>query len=384
MRRTLLALAAASALTGCEITPSYVTSADIDDALARKHYKTMCVGLDMKDDDVRRYAADRLETIADGDPPDEEGMEVGRACVCDHMVDAKGRLDIPVAEGLKGSQRDDMVGCMAEVVEKPDLPNKAEAVRALANTAAKAGRDSLTRIAQDTATDSEIRVAATKAIAGNADYRAELLKLATSDADPAVRATAALGIAKFDGDDITAALTKLAKEDAEGSVRGAALQALKKAQADGVDDLLCTAMMEDESPEVRSRAVLAFKGTKRAEAIKCLRTRALTQEDDASVRGALLTVLKSSPSQDAADVLCDAIPSWMKWYAEDDMPDVVPNADIAKAQNDRDWDRSYECLQRAYAKRGGYSCYGKRYIGWWFKQVGGSGFVNKCPPKYPD
>ncbi|RME25466.1 MAG: hypothetical protein D6798_08890 [Deltaproteobacteria bacterium] len=384
MRRTLLALAAASALTGCEITPSHVSSADIDDALARRHYKTMCVGLEMRDDDVRRHAADRLESIADNDPPDPKGLEIGRDCVCEHLVDDRGELDLAIAEGLKGSQRDDMVGCLAEVAERPDLPNKAEAVRALANTAAKVGRDGLARIAQDTATASEIRVAATQAIAGNADYRDVLLKLATQDSDPAVRAAAALGIAKFEGDDVIAALRKLATEDPEGSVRGAALAALKKARAEGIDELLCTAMMEDESPEVRSRAILAFKGTKRPEAIRCLRTRAFTEEPDASVRGALLTVLKSSPSQDAADVLCDAIPAWVRWYGKDDMPDVVPNADIAKAQNDRDWERSYQCLQRAYSQRGSYSCYGKRYVGWWFKQVGGNGFVNKCPPKYPD
>lgn len=384
MFRPLLFLTVALGLSGCEIAPSYVTSPDIDDAMARKHYKTMCVGLSMKDDDVRRYATDRFETLADNDPVDPAGVEAGRACVCDNLKDDKGRLDLSVAEGLKGSQRDDMVGCMAAVVEEPGLPNKKEAVEALSRTAAKAGRDALARIAQDTAVDSEVRVSATESIAGNANYEAELVKLATTDADAAVRAAATLGIAAFDKPEIEAALVKLAREDSDGAVRGAALQALKKQGADAADEMLCTAMMDDESEEVRKRAVLAFRGTKRAEAISCLRKRALTREDSSGVRDAILTTLKSSPSQDAADVLCDAIPDWMKWYAVEDMPDVVPGADIAKVQNDRDWENSYKCLQRAYNKRGAYSCYGKRYIGWWFEQVGGSAFINKCPPKYPD
>ena len=52
--------AALLALAGCEITPSYVESVDIDDAMARNHFKTVCKGLEMKDDDTRRYATTKL------------------------------------------------------------------------------------------------------------------------------------------------------------------------------------------------------------------------------------------------------------------------------------------------------------------------------------
>jgi len=383
MRPALFLVSALALLsTGCEIAPNYVTSSDVDDALARSHYKTMCVGLSMKDDDVRRYATERFESMADNEPPDPAGIEAGRACICDHMKDAKGRLDPAIAEGLKGSSRDDLVSCMAAVVEDPSLEKRDEAVVALSHTAAKVGRDALARIAQAPG-DVTTRVRATESIAGNIEYEDALLKLATTDTEASIRAAATAGISRFKDDRSMAALMKLAKEDTDGAVRGTALQALKTAGAPTADAMLCEAMMSDESPEVRSRAVLAFRGTKRDEAIACLRKRAMTKEDDAGVRDALLTVLKSSSSQTSADVLCDAIPFWMRSYVIDDLPDQLPGTDIAKAQNDRDWQRSYECMQKAYRSSSGYSCYARMYTAWWFREVGGTSYIPKCP-KYPD
>ena len=71
---SLLLMTCAVSLMSCELTPSHVTGADIDDAFARRQYKTVCKGLDMADDDVRRYATTRLEEIGD-----EMAVEAKRA-----------------------------------------------------------------------------------------------------------------------------------------------------------------------------------------------------------------------------------------------------------------------------------------------------------------
>ena len=91
----------------------------------------------------------------------------------------------------------------------------------------------------------------------------------------------------------------------------------------------------------------------------------------------------SSPHDDSAQILCDAIPFWLKSYVVEDLPEKIPGTDIIKVQNDRDWERSYECVQKAYRARGGYSCYAKMYVGYWFNELGGTGSVPACPPKYP-
>jgi len=80
-----------------------------------------------------------------------------------------------------------------------------------------------------------------------------------------------------------------------------------------------------------------------------------------------------------AKILCDAIPFWLRTYNKEDIPDKIPGTDIIGAQNDRDFENSYACLQKAYAKSSGYSCFAKMYAGWWFRQVGGSAYVPKCP-----
>ena len=141
----------------------------------------------------------------------------------------------------------------------------------------------------------------------------------------------------------------------------------------------CKAMMDDPSPEVRTAAVGAFKGTRRNSAVECLRKRAFTLEEDPGVRDKLLAVLKSSPNDNAALVLCDAIPFWMRSYVIEDIPGKVPGAKIVKTQNDRDWERSYECFERAYRNSSGYSCFARMHVAAWFREVGGKPFVPECP-----
>lgn len=375
------ALLFALVLSACEIAPSHVSSIDIDDAIPRKHYKTMCVGVKMKDEDTRRYATERLLALANFDPVDPAGVEAGRACICESIVDPQGRIDLAIVEGMKGTRRDDVVSCLVTALENPAVEKRLEGVVGLANTAATAGRDALAKMATADP-DPEVRKRAIGAISGDPTYQGALLTL-SADPDAGVRAAAVEGMLKLKDPAVITRLTALAKEDPAGEVRGAALGILKVANAEGIDTMLCDAMMKDESPDVRRAAVLAFRGTKRDEAISCLRERALAKEDDSSVREAMLTTLKSSPNQKAADVLCEAIPFWMRSYVIDDLPDKLPGTDIAKAQNDRDWDNSYKCMERAVRSSSGYSCYARMYTAYWFEQVGGSAHIPKCP-KYPD
>jgi hypothetical protein len=200
-----------------------------------------------------------------------------------------------------------------------------------------------------------------------------------SDEDPAVRAAAAGGLSGIKGSEVSGALQKAYSSDTEGSVRAKALLSLKKSGFRDADDLLCAAMLDDASPAVRTAAVAAFHATKRKGAIECLRKKAFTIEEDGTVRQRLLTALKASPSQDAANVLCDAIPFFLQNYVKEALPDRIPGTDIAAVQNDRDWERSFECFGKAYARRGAYSCPAKMYIGHWYREVGGTAHVPKCP-----
>ena len=368
MRRPA-AILASLLLSACEVPPNFVENGDIDDAMARKQYKTVCVGLTMKDEDTRKYAAGKMKEITE---------PIAVECVCENIKDDTKGWDKAVATGLRGTDRDDLAGCFTPLVEKPDLPDRMEAVVALGLIPATAARESLGRIAAETGATAEVRAAAISAIGGDPSHTATLLGILSDDSDGAVRAAAAKGLHGIKDEAVVEALHQALEKDAEGTVRGEALLGLKKAGFEGIDDLLCKAMNEDESSEVRKRAISAYRGTKRKEAIACLRARALTLEEDPAVRSTLLSVLKSSPKKDAKKVLCDAIPFWVRSYMKEDLPPKVPSADIIKAQNDRDWDNSYDCIGKAY-RAGGYSCFGKLYVGHWFRQVGGSAYLPNCP-----
>lgn len=363
-------LLCAGALSACEIPPSYVDRNDVDDGFARGAYKTVCKGLEMKEDDVRRYATERLVKVTE---------PISQECVCANIVDEKkGTWDDAIANGLTGTDRDELASCFTAEVLKPGAERQVEAVAILAKIPAKASRDALVSLATGQF-DSEVRAAATRAIGGDATYKAELLKLA-ADSDEAVRSAAIGSMHSIKGDDsVVALLEKTLAEDASGSVRASALTSLKALQGTKADEAICKAMMEDADGTVRAAAVSAFRGTKRDEPMACLRKRAFTVEEDSQVREAMLTVLKSSPNQGAADILCDAIPFWMKNYVVEEIPDKIPGTAIVQAQNDRDWERSYECYQKALRQTSGWSCFARMHVGLWFREVGGQTYVPKCP-----
>ena len=356
-------------VVACDMTPNYVDTKDIEQAVASRTWATVCKGLEMKEDRIRRYATEQLWKA--GAPAEELN------CICEHIGTPDGGWDAAIAEGLIGLQNDTVVGCFADLVKNPTLPKRTEAVVALAQTSAPIARSALADIARADG-DIEARARAAEAIGGDPKYKDALMSLLSHD-DKGLRAAAAKGLGGHKDRPIIDALIRLATEDKEGEVRAAALVAVKSSSASKAQDMVCNAMLEDESPLVRSAAVRSFKGTKRESAVACLRTKAFKEETDAGVRDDLLAVLKSSPRDSAAAVLCDAIPFWMRTYVKNDIPDKIPGTMIVKTQNDRDWERSYECFQKAYRNSAGYSCFAKMHVGLWFREVGGKPYVPSCP-----
>lgn len=357
------------ALAACDMTPSYVDTKDIEQAAARGAWSTVCKGLEMTEDRIRRYAAEQLwKTNA----PAEE-----QACICEHLPVGENGWDAAIAEGLQTLDDDAVVGCLAALVERPDLDKRTEAVVALSKTTAPIARSTLAKVA---AADGEVatRVYALAAIAGNKEFKETMVALLESPTKE-LRAAAAAGLRGIKDRTLTDRLISLSESDPEGEVRAAALLSVKAAGSSKAQEMVCKAMMDDDSPAVREAAVRSFKGTRRDSAVKCLRAKAFAEESEASVRDALLEVLKSSPNDNAALVLCDAIPFWMRTYVNDDIPDKIPGTMIVKTQNDRDWERSYECFERAYRKSAGYSCFAKMHVGLWFREVGGKNYVPSCP-----
>lgn len=366
-----------SLLLACEFTPSHVEAADIDDALSRKHYNTMCVGLSMKDDAVRQYATERLRAVTE-----DEGIAIADACICEKIAHPQFGWDSAIAIGLTGEKRDEPTSCFADLVADPALENRMEAITALARIPSPSARKAMAKIATSSG-PTEQRTRAMESIGAMEDFREDILKVLSDDGDEEVRAAAASALSGAGKSSPVVRALKDAAEDESGKVRGAALVSLKRLTGSSADDALCEAMMKDESAEVRRAAVGAFQGTKRPSAIECLRERALAFEEDASVRETMLKVLKSSPHDDAAAILCDAIPFWLRSYVVEDLPDKLPGTDIIKAQNDRDWDRSLECVTKAYRSQGGYSCYARMYVGYWYGQFSGTeARIPECP-KYP-
>jgi len=355
-------------------TPSYVNRTDIDQAMASHRWNTVCVGLQMDDDLVREHATRRLRSVTDKD-----GIEVANTCICENVVDPVEGWDRVIAASLGGETDDDKVNCLAALAAQDDIPDRLELVTALGHIPAPSAKNALIGVA--TAPGAvEPRVAALEYVGAIEDYRDAVLTILAGPEDENVRAAAASALGGATRNNALVDALEAGCEDESGVVRGSSLAALKRVVGTSADKRLCEAMMSYPSPDVRRQAIGAFQGTRRTSIIECLRERAFAHEEDASVRQKLLDVLKSSPKQKAADVLCDAIGFWMRSYVIEDLPDRIPGTDIAKVQNDRDWDRSYECLQRAYRNRSGMSCHARMYVGWWYREVGGQGVhIPDCP-----
>ncbi len=359
-------------LSACNLFErSWVERVEVDQAMAKGDYKTVCVGLRMKEDaELRTYTAQQLVPVPEN---------VVEDCLCEGVKGQDGKWDKAVAEGMRGATRDEAVRCLAELAATPDLVDRDKAIGFLGRTKAPIARSTLLEIARAPG-DAAMRKQAIEAFVGDATQKDALISL-LADPEKDVRAAAAGalgGVATTDAS-VVAELVKVATTDAEGAVRGAALAAARQSKSPESAELACKMMLEDEAPEVRLAAVGGFRGTREAADLACLRKRMLLEEDDPTVRQALLDVVKSSPADESGKILCDAIPFWLATYLDRGLPDQVPGTDIIRAQNDRDWEASFACLQKAL-RGSGYSCYAKQYIGTWMRELGGNAGVPKCPP----
>ena len=72
------------------------------------------------------------------------------------------------------------------------------------------------------------------------------------------------------------------------------------------------------------------------------------------------------------------IGTWVRLYVKDKVAYEIEGGDIVRAQNDRDWQGSYDCFQKALRSRGAWSCHGQQYVAHWFRTMGGKTFVPRC------
>lgn len=360
-------------LSACQqmFTPSWVERPQVDQAMAKGDYRVACVGLKMvKDDELRTYTAQQLAPVPD---------PIADECICEAVKGKDGKWDEAVAEGLRGADRDEAVHCLADLAATEGLKDRDKAISILGRTKAPVARDTLLNIAR-TSSDATARALAVRAFSGDSTKKDALLTLLGDD-DVAVRAAAATALGGLAATDqaVESALVDRASSDAEGDVRAAALLAARQSKSKTSSELACKLLLSDPAPAVRQAALQGFRGAKDPAELACLRKRMMTEEDDSGVRTTMLEVVKASPSDESGKILCDAIPFWLETYLQKGLPDQIAGTDIIRAQNDRDWQSSYACVQKALRGRG-YSCYARQYVGTWMRELGGSAGVPKCPP----
>jgi hypothetical protein len=341
--------------------PAFVSVRDIDKALATGDTASLCAGLRMKDAPTREAAASKLKDY----PYDS-------SCLCERLQVDK-RWDPAILDGLAKATDAEKVGCVGTLMDDPAQPERTALVTALLKIPAARGR-LVTAAASDA--DPTVRAAA-MTVYRNSKDPAELTQVQgwlASDPNAAVRAAAAaalLGQASAEG-----ALRDAIGKDADPAVRAAALTVYPSLKPADTDVVACKALLEDAAPEVRIAALGTMRATRDAEQLACLRTRATTEDTSPEVRAVLLKTLASSAAPEAAAVLCDSIPVWVKTYVKDTAP--AEGDDILRAQNDRDFERSYACVQAAVKAGGGYTCAGRAYVGAFFRDLGGKAGVPTC------
>lgn len=340
----------------------FIDKAGIDDARVDGNVVAVCVGLTMKDEAVRTYAAEKLVT-----------WKRAQDCVCDHL-ERDGSWDLAVLRGLDEAEDDERVGCVATLLDKASLPDRPGLARALAPFRAPAVKARLKAAAKSDA-DVAVRAEAIAVLRPDKDEEARaLLVAALADPDAQIRAAAATALAGLVD---TAPQLAAAMADTDPGVRSAALASLRTVKGFAFADVACKALAEDSDPAVRAAAALSMKGSKDEALGTCLREHMMKPEDSGEVRAAMLTALRATPGKTAADTLCEAIPFWTKSYVGDGPVEKMGNADIVGAHNDRDFERSYECTEKAL-KAGGYSCWQRGYLAEYFREFGGKVGVPRC------
>lgn len=358
---------------GCEMPPRFVEeSSEVDAFLLRSAYPSACVGLEAQNADVREHTARRLAEY--------EHVRVANECLCKGLYDAEtGAIGESALRGVASSRRDDLAECVLPALSDSRVTGegRVSVVRGLGGMEARAAYGALAELVK---TDPEpvIRAEAAKALNPSAKAVKVLVAALATDDAASVRTAAAMGLAGRKNADAEAALRTALAKDPDGSTRAAAAAALGERPSAENTGAMCTALMNDDDEGVRASVVRAWEGTRRKRVLDCLDDRMGKLEESGPVRSAILETLVSSSSKQAADMLCNNMSSWVRMYIRDKVYLEVPGSDIVKAQNDRDYERSFECVRKALRK-GGYSCYGKNYLGHWMREFGGSASTPLCP-----
>ncbi|MBN2799848.1 MAG: HEAT repeat domain-containing protein [Deltaproteobacteria bacterium] len=364
-------LAALLLVQACDVPPKVIEEhQEVDYFLLKQRWKSACVALRMEDPELQRYTAMKLV-----DYPREP---VAAQCLCEGLYDKDaGLVREAVAKGLENSGRDDLAACLEPAITDDRIADKTVLVETLSSLGSKEGFRVLSGLAQGSG-DPAVRAQSAVALRPSERHIPLLLELLAKDPDPGVRAGAAAGLLGRSGDQVESALFTAAGEDADGGVRGAAFAALASSQKRKVDELGCKLLMEDEDERAREAAARGFHGTKDTARIACLKQRLQEEEPSPKVRRATLDALGASPAQEAADALCESIGPFLKANVQDQIAETMPDVDIIRVHNERDWERSYACVQGAIA-RGGQSCYGRNHLGRWFRTFGGQAPTPWCP-----
>jgi hypothetical protein len=289
-------------------------------------------------------------------------------------------VSLAAGVGVEGSKADVLAQCVKPALDDEVLVDarRLNAVRVLGGIGAKSASVILVDLMQNDS-DDELRALAAASLRSSKAATEALADVLEGDGVADVRAAAAGALDGHKGDRVEEVLDAAARGDADGSVRARALAVLAKGKRSAkVDALLCAAMLEDEDPSVREAAVHSYQGTKRKKAIDCVAKVLIDGDDSATVRQTAMDALKASPSEHVGKILCDAVHPVVSKYVETTLPTPTNGTDIMKAQNDRDFEESYDCVQRAMGK-GGYTCEGRYYLTNWYNNLGGNKALPPCP-----
>jgi hypothetical protein len=330
----------------------------------------------MKDEGVRTYASEKLAKWRH--PQD---------CLCEALVPAQmpgvsvpnggsGAMewDSAVLKGLRSATDDEHAACAAGLLDRTDLADRAGLITALALVPVPAVEARIRAAAKSDA-DPAVRGAALARLhpSKNADDLAIATEALTA-AEGAVRAGAAESLA---GVEAASAQLAAATKDGDPTVRGAALNALRSVRGFAFADVACPLLATDPDPFVRAAAATSMKGTADPAMLACLRAHMEEKEESGEVRMAMLAAMRSSKAEAAADALCELIPGWTRMYVGEGPVVRESDVDIVEAQNYRDQERSYECVEKA-VKKGGWNCWQKAYLQDYFRDMGGKVAVPRC------
>lgn len=364
MRASLpLFLLVPTLLAACEgREPAFVSKSDLDKAHASGDVRTLCVGLKMKEDETREYAASKLKDYKDD----------GASCLCDHLT-RDGTFDAAVFNGLARAKDDARVGCVATAFDDTALKDRAGMATAMMKIDAPAVHARLVTAANSDA-DPDVQAAALPALRGTKDPKEQQLLIDGLKRGGTWGANAAADLAGVPA--ATDAL-RAAIQTGDAATKSAALLAYRSAKTEDWGAVVCAAL-NDPDATVRVGAIAAANATRNPTILGCMRDHLMAPEADAAVRLALLETLSKDAAPEAATALCDAIPYWVKTYVTDAAPQPKSVEDILYYQNDRDFEHSLDCAQAAF-KQSGYSVCGKAYIGARLNEYGGKVRYKDCP-----